>query len=276
MMCLSPSAPFPSTTPPKSLVSRPTSCKLSLFIPATNTSSNVDCGFTPAPPTKQTSTPIRTSRPKLSLSLGSTENVNNNKRPATSLPPLTLNTSIASKPSLESLKGEDDDLTARNTLANSQIKSDGCFAPSTIVASTFPCYTLPSGTKSILKKSVGFASRSKAVSFETAPSYIPTSEYEDDMSSGDDETLSPPSTTSSTDSEESESDNEARTPVEEPQTSGWMTKRLADKPGFGGGGRWKKAKREWVWTLGDMEDSSIAPQSFGGVKVWGDDTMVAV
>jgi len=174
---------------------------------------------------------------------------------------------------------EEQDLTTKNTLANSQIKADG--SGEAAIFAPVCCYKLAPGTKSILRKGgVATATLSmktcKTVSFKSGPSYIPSAEYEDgsDMASGDEDNLSPPSTTSSTDSEESESDNEARTPVEEPQ-SGWMTKRLADKPGFGGGGRWKKAKREWVWTINNDEDEEAKRQNFG-VKVWGEDNMVVV
>src|SRR5437762_939686 len=104
MMCLSPSKPFtfPSTTPP---AQRPSSCKLSLFIPTDNTS-NVDCGFTPAPP-KQTATPLRTSRPKLSLKLGS-----ETQRPFPSFAPLILDTSAATRRPSADLSEEEEDQTA--------------------------------------------------------------------------------------------------------------------------------------------------------------------
>jgi hypothetical protein len=123
-------------------------------------------------------------------------------------------------------------------------------------------------------------SLSKSVSFDMCPSYIPRVFIEDDEEEEEEEeenfvfedveSMSPPSTTSSTDSEESESDNECKTPVDTTQ-SGWMTRKFANKPGFGGGGRWKKAKREWVWTLGDC-NTNVEHQGIGynndGSNLW--------
>jgi len=81
----------------------------------------------------------------------------------------------------------------------------------------------------------------------------------------DADNLSPPSTTSSTDSEESESDTEPKTPVEDNEEA---KKRQADVWSKGGGGRWRKPKREWVWTLGGGDHNDIKEElEYSGVKV---------
>ena len=85
-------------------------------------------------------------------------------------------------------------------------------------------------------------------------------EYDEDMSS-------PPSTTSSTDSEESESDNECKTPIDNiPNEERWV-KAMP---------KWRKPTREWKWTLsGDVKEDLDMESEYSGsaVKVWGDECM---
>lgn len=82
--------------------------------------------------------------------------------------------------------------------------------------------------------------------------------------------MSPPSTTSSTDSEESESDNELKTPLDDKKTS--TNDRWA--AALSTGGRWRKPKREWVWTLGGGDDRDVKEElEYSGVKVWGEELM---
>jgi len=93
----------------------------------------------------------------------------------------------------------------------------------------------------------------------------PVDDYED--------SLSPPSTTSSTDSEESESDNELKTPVDDSKCSNndrWATALQATS------NRWRKPERQWVWTLGKLADrgTQVEPQSSSNaVQVWDEGVM---
>jgi len=70
------------------------------------------------------------------------------------------------------------------------------------------------------------------------------------------ENMSPPSATSSTDSEESESDSEPKTPVdEEEDCRGRSFDRFASTGSRSG--KWRRPKREWVWTLGGSDSNDI-------------------
>ncbi|KAF3922051.1 hypothetical protein ABW20_dc0107434 [Dactylellina cionopaga] len=67
--------------------------------------------------------------------------------------------------------------------------------------------------------------------------------------------MSPPSTTSSTDSEESESDSEPKTPVDDDDSRGRSVDRFASV--LSRSGKWRRPKREWVWTLGGSDSNDI-------------------
>jgi len=131
-------------------------------------------------------------------------------------------------------------------------------------------YTAVSGKRSILKGSPSHSasnspaceSMSRSVTFESEHTVIPPSEEEEEyefISNRCDyeymDNMSPPSTTSSTDSEESDSDSEPKTPVDDEDTRGRVVDRFASA--LSRSGKWKRSKREWVWTLGGSDSNDI-------------------
>lgn len=71
------------------------------------------------------------------------------------------------------------------------------------------------------------------------------------------ENMSPPSTTSSTDSEESESDSEPKTPIDDEDDSRGRSFDRWAASGASRSGKWRRPKREWVWTLGGSDSNDI-------------------
>jgi len=102
----------------------------------------------------------------------------------------------------------------------------------------------------------------RSVTFKAEHIVIPSSSSDDEeyeiipskRDLEDIENMSPPSTTSSTDSEESESDSEPKTPVDEEDSRGRSSDRFASGPR---NAKWRRPKREWVWTLGGSDSNDI-------------------
>ncbi|EPS42355.1 hypothetical protein H072_3678 [Dactylellina haptotyla CBS 200.50] len=233
---------------------RPAPAKLSLLIPTPSDSNSLNV---PSPTCRSSGTPIAGRKPKLSLSFG-------NEAKKT----FTCSRLSSCSPSDDESNASQEDITSRNTAVNTRIASGYRDSSNSCRWTRTYSYTAVCGKRSILKGSPSHSpsqspaceTMSRSVTFESKhtviPSvceeyaYIPSNHELDDL-----DNMSPPSTTSSTDSEESESDSEPKTPIDDDDTRGRSVDRFASA--LSSSGKWKRSKREWVWTLGGADSNDI-------------------
>ncbi|KAF3214949.1 hypothetical protein TWF192_005031 [Orbilia oligospora] len=240
--------------------SRSAPTKLSLFIPS---SIDTSAQNAPSPSCRTFGTPIAVKKPKLSLSFG-----NDTRKTFSSSNSLKLSCSPSSD---DESTASQEDITSRNTAVNTHIGSGSCNPFGSCRWTRTYSYTEVHGKRSILKGSPSHSqsnspaceTMSRSVTFQSEHTVIPSpSEEEEDYEFvpsrhelEDIDNMSPPSTTSSSDSEESESDSEPKTPVDDEDTRGRCVDRFASA--LSRSGKWKRSKREWVWTLGGSDSNDI-------------------
>ncbi|KAK6536705.1 hypothetical protein TWF281_000925 [Arthrobotrys megalospora] len=238
---------------------RPAPTKLSLFIPS---SIDTNASNAPSPSCRTFGTPIVGKKPKLSLNFG-----NDTRKTFSSS---KLSCSPSSDDESASIASQED-ITSRNTAVNTHIGSGSCNPFGSCRWTRTYSYTAVCGKRSILKGSPSHSpsnspaceSMTRSVTFESEHTVIPSpSEEEEDYEFvpsrhelEDLDNMSPPSTTSSSDSDESESDSEPKTPVDDEDTRGRCVDRFASA--LSRSGKWKRSKREWVWTLGGSDSNDI-------------------
>ncbi|KAK6361454.1 hypothetical protein TWF730_005182 [Orbilia blumenaviensis] len=236
---------------------RPAPTKLSLFIPS---SIDINAGNAPSPSSRTFGTPIVGKKPKLSLSFG-----NDTRKTSSSL-------KLSCSPSSDDEStASQEDITSRNTAVNTHIGSGSCNPYGSCGWTRTYSYTAVCGKRSILKGSPSHSlsnspaceTMSRSVTFESEHTVIPSPcDEEEDYEFvptrhelEDLDNMSPPSTTSSSDSDESESDSEPKTPVDDEDTRGRCVDRFASA--LSRSGKWRRSKREWVWTLGGSDSNDI-------------------
>ncbi|KAK6351313.1 hypothetical protein TWF718_004477 [Orbilia javanica] len=239
---------------------RPAPAKLSLFIPS---SIDTNTQNAPSPSCRTFGTPIVGKKPKLSLSFG------NDTRKTFSSSSSSLKLSCSPSSDDESTASQED-ITSRNTAVNTHIGSGSCNPFGSCRWTRTYSYTAICGKRSILKGSPSHSpsnspaceTMTRSVTFESEHTVIPSPSEEEDYEFvpsrhelEDIESMSPPSTTSSSDSEESESDSEPKTPIDDEDTRGRCVDRFASA--LSRSGKWKRSKREWVWTLGGSDSNDI-------------------
>ncbi|KAJ6261157.1 hypothetical protein Dda_3823 [Drechslerella dactyloides] len=240
---------------------RPAPAKLSLFIPTSIESTPLNVS---SPISRSSGTPIVAKKPKLSLNFG-----NDTRRSFGTSGCFSSSRLSSCSPSDSESSASQEDITSRNTIVNTHISSGSSHGSYTCRwTRTYP-YQEVSGRRSILKgspshspsQSPSFESSTRNVTFELEHTVIPPSDEEEyEFISSQDrmediESMSPPSATSSTDSEESESDSEPKTPVDDEDTRGRSVDRFASA--LSRSGKWRRPKREWVWTLGGSDSNDI-------------------
>lgn len=233
--------------------------KLSLFIPSSIDTNALNA---PSPSCRTFGTPIVGKKPKLSLNFG-----NDTRKTFTSS---KLSCSPSSDDESTSTASQED-ITSRNTAVNTHIGSGSCNPFGSCRWTRTYSYTAVCGKRSILKGSPSHSpsnspaceTMTRSVTFELGHTVIPSpSEEEEDYEFvpsrhelEDIDNMSPPSTTSSSDSDESESDSEPKTPVDDEDTRGRCVDRFASA--LSRSGKWRRSKREWVWTLGGSDSNDI-------------------
>ncbi|KAF3902452.1 hypothetical protein ABW21_db0201367 [Orbilia brochopaga] len=240
---------------------RPAPAKLSLFIP---TSIETHSQNVSSPTSRSSGTPIVAKKPKLSLNFG-----NDTRRTFATSGCFSSSRLSSCSPSDNEAAASQEEITSRNTIVNTHLSSSYNGDNSCRWTRTYS-YMEVSGRRSILKGSPSHSpsqspsceSTSRTVTFESEHTVIPYSDDEEEyelISSQDCmediESMSPPSATSSTDSEESESDSEPKTPVDDEDTRGRAVDRFATA--LSRSGKWRRPKREWVWTLGGSDSNDI-------------------
>ncbi|EWC46924.1 hypothetical protein DRE_03936 [Drechslerella stenobrocha 248] len=241
---------------------RPVPAKLSLFIPISMEPTPLDVS---SPSSRSSGTPIAAKKPKLSLNFG-----NETRRTFATSGCFSSSRLSSCSPSDDETNASQEDITSRNTVVNTHIASGACHGGYSRWTRTYS-YTQVSGKRSILKGSPSHSpaqspsceTMSRSVSFEAKHTVIPSpseGDNEYDFISNQDymmdvENMSPPSATSSTDSEESESDSEPKTPIDDEDTRGRAVDRFA--VALSRSGKWRRPKREWVWTLGGSDSNDI-------------------
>ncbi|KAF3127646.1 hypothetical protein TWF703_009900 [Orbilia oligospora] len=226
------------------------------------------------PPTLCNNSQSRSAPTKLSLFIPSSIDTSAQNAPSPSC--RTFGTPIAvKKPKFPSSDDEStasqEDITSRNTAVNTHIGSGSCNPFGSCRWTRTYSYTEVRGKRSILKGSPSHShsnspaceTMTRSVTFQSEHTVIPSpSEEEEEYEFvprrhelEDIDNMSPPSTTSSSDSEESESDSEPKTPVDDEDTRGRCVDRFASA--LSRSGKWKRSKREWVWTLGGSDSNDI-------------------
>ncbi|KAK6355031.1 hypothetical protein TWF696_004157 [Orbilia brochopaga] len=239
---------------------RPAPAKLSLFIPTSIETTPLNVS---SPTSRSSGTPIVAKKPKLSLNFG-----NDTRRTFASSGCFSSSRLSSCSPSDSEVTASQEDITSRNTIVNTHISSGSYNGDYSCRWTRTYSYQEVSGRRSILKGSPSHSpsqspsceSMSRNVTFELEHTIIPSDDEEYEFISSQDhmediESMSPPSATSSIDSEESESDSEPKTPVDDEDTRGRTVDRFATA--LSRSGKWRRPKREWVWTLGGSDSNDI-------------------